>query len=115
MADRASRGGETGMNGLHYDGGQFLPHTTLGKMTGNKKAASVHKVQIEPSVWVESREGMRPLMATYSVLWDWSAWRSNGTVKSAGNATAIAYYGKTAAEVAAAAERYSNGERWVEA
>ena len=39
--DRAQRGGETGMNGLHYEGGQFLPNTTLGKLPPKAKHQSI--------------------------------------------------------------------------
>jgi len=37
MKNRAKAGGETGMNGLQYEGGQFLPTTELSKIAKAEK------------------------------------------------------------------------------
>lgn len=61
---QAKAGGEIGINGEFYAGGQFMansPDTMKGMQNGAKAAKGVRKVQIEPYVWVEEREGFRPL------------------------------------------------------
>jgi hypothetical protein len=61
MQTRAKRGGETGKNGEQYAGGTFLPTTTLGKMAKRTICKGPRRVQIERFVWVDAREGFRPI------------------------------------------------------
>lgn len=56
---RAIKGGEIGMNGEHYEGGQFLPNTTLGKMQKSSKASGGRKVEIAPYTWEVAPEGKK--------------------------------------------------------
>lgn len=61
---RASKGGQTGMNGEWYEGGQFLPNTQLTKMARPTRTGS-GKVQVEPYVWVQARDGFRPIFGQF--------------------------------------------------
>lgn len=54
---RAIKGGEIGMNGEAYEGGQFLPNTTLGKMGKKARAAATRKVEIAPYTYEIAPEG----------------------------------------------------------
>lgn len=59
----AATGGQVGVNGSFYLGGQFLPNsemTVKGAKQVQKRTAP-RKVEVEPYKWVESREGMLPL------------------------------------------------------
>lgn len=58
---RAKQGGEIGMNGERYEGGQFLPNTTLPKQEKGKKAAGSKKVEIAPYIWEVAPEGKRSI------------------------------------------------------
>lgn len=65
MQKRATKGGETGMNGEFYAGGTYLPRTSLTKMAKASKRAGSRKVEIEPFKWVEAREGFRPIFGQF--------------------------------------------------
>jgi len=106
--DRAQRGGEMGMNGLHYEGGQFLPNTTLGKLPPKAKRQSTGKVEVAPYVWEERREGFRPIYRVYNAFWQ----RCEVGFEAINNPTALAAYGRTREEVQSAADRFNAGERW---
>lgn len=54
---RATKGGETGMNGEFYAGGTFLPNTTLGKMQKRAKTSGTGKQEIAPYTWEVAPEG----------------------------------------------------------
>lgn len=54
---RASKGGETAINGEFYAGGTFLPNTTLGKMQRRVKVAGSRNVQIAPNTWEIAPDG----------------------------------------------------------
>ena len=59
---RAQAGGEVGINGLWYKGGQFLPSTTLSKMARQTKVGSSGKQEIAPYKWeVAPKENMRSI------------------------------------------------------
>lgn len=71
---RATKGGETGMNGEAYKGGQFLPNTTLPKMTPAQKKAATRKQEIAPYTWevpphFEARSIYRMIAGTFA-QWD---------------------------------------------
>lgn len=70
---RATKGGETGMNGEFYAGGTFLPNTTMGKMQKRAKVAATRKVEIAPRVWEVAPEGKRSIytkIAGNTAQWD---------------------------------------------
>ena len=54
--NRAPVGGVTGVNGEFYQGGRFLPSDKDRPKQKGSKAQKVAKVEIEPCLWVLSRE-----------------------------------------------------------
>lgn len=108
---RAQKGGETGINGEEYKGGQFLPNTTLPKgVKGNSaKATKSRKQEIEPYTWEYPPEGKRSIYSQFAGLFGKII---NGDIVVNCSDTTIAYYGKTRKEVEELANRYNNGERW---
>lgn len=64
MAKQARRGGEIGINGEHYSGGQFMAGsetTVKGEHKAAKKAAKPSKQEIAPYVWEIAPEGQRAI------------------------------------------------------
>ena len=47
---RAAKGGEIGINGEHYEGGQFLPNSRT-RAKGSNRPRTTGKRQIAPYVW----------------------------------------------------------------
>lgn len=59
---RAKSGGETGVNGEWYAGGEFLPTTELGKMARAKKGGGGRKQHLEDYKWVTPpHDGLRSI------------------------------------------------------
>ncbi len=107
---RATKGGETGMNGEFYAGGTFLPNTTLGKMQKRAKTSGTGKQEIAPYTYEVAPEGMtsiyRQIAGIYGKI-------INGAFVVNASDTTIAYYGKTRDEVDALAAQWNAGERWM--
>lgn len=107
---RAKRGGETGMNGERYEGGQFLPNTDLPKIAKLAKKVGTGKQEIAPYVWEVPPDGKWSLMWKYGTVWAWSA--DKKTVRLNDNVN-VNYFGATyLAEASEAAQKWNNGERW---
>lgn len=62
---RAPKGGAYGANGEWYEGGKFIATTKHPKRHGSYKPTG--KVEIEPYVWAQRREGLRPI---YGAIFD---------------------------------------------
>jgi hypothetical protein len=106
--NRASKGGEQGVNGEWYEGGKFLPSTERPKRKGSTPRRPA-RVEIEPGVWAEPREGMRPIWPSISDIVDGNARRENP------NAPLIMYAGADPEYVGnreARIEAYNRGDRW---
>jgi len=68
--NRARAGGEIGVNGEHYEGGQFLPSTTLPKQApAASRKAGTGKREIAPYVWEAAPDGMRAIYSQFQHLW----------------------------------------------
>ena len=107
---RAKVGGETGMNGEHYEGGQFLPNTELPKMPKSQRKIRTGKVEIAPYVWEVAPDGKRSIYEKYSGIWMWDV---RGVSFKVNDGLNVEYYGLQAQEKAAeAAKRWNGGERW---
>lgn len=109
---RADKGGQVGVNGATYQGGQFLPSTQTEKGAHkSRKAKKTGRMKIGPDEWaIPELENVASLYAQFIVFvspWDLKEGRI--TV----NAEAARYYGHTPAEIAALAQRWLNGERWI--
>ena len=96
------KGGETGVNGEWYEGGKFLPSTTQPKRKPRSYRAT-GRVEIEPGVWTERRDGFLPLYPMIAALCDWKAPTLRQVPES------IVCFGDKADKIAA----YVRGERWV--
>lgn len=107
---RATKGGEIGMNGERYEGGQFLPNTTLPKQETKARTQGSRKVEIAPYVWEVPQDGQvsiyRQIAGIYGKI-------VGGTFVMSASDTTIAYYGKTRGEVERLINRWNAGERWV--
>lgn len=112
---RAKAGGEQGINGEWYEGGQFLPsskYTVKGEHKfDNKKQAQpkTHKIEIEPYKWVEANENDTSIMQRYGnfIIFDWN----KGTAKPTYNKKAYAHYGIEISKIETICEQFNNGER----
>ena len=60
---RAAKGGQYGANGEWYEGGKFIATTDHPKGSP-KKYKKTGRVEIEPYVWTERKEGCMPLYRT---------------------------------------------------
>ena len=107
--NRARAGGEIGVNGEHYEGGQFLPSTTLPKQAPTSRKAGTGKREIAPYVWEVAPEGKQSIYSRFSHLWK----IADGKAAVIDNAQALAYYKRSAEEVQAAADQWNAGERWM--
>lgn len=109
---RAAKGGQYGVNGEHYDGGQFLP-TSAGTVKGMFKSGKVNatrKIEIEPYIWAvpptaDSRSLYRNLAGTFCKM-------VNGKMAIAAPDAVFTYYKMTRQQVQDMADRYNAGERW---
>ncbi len=107
---RATKGGETGINGERYEGGQFLPNTLMGKMPKSSKTAGTRKVEIAPYVHEVAPEGMTSIYRQIAGIYGKVI---NGVFVVNTSDTTLAYYGKTRDEVDALAAKWNAGERYV--
>jgi hypothetical protein len=108
-SNRAKAGGEIGINGEHYDGGQFLPNTTLGKMTPRSRSHAPRKCEIAPYTWEIAPEGMASIYSLFAGIFGKII---NGQMIVSCNDTTLVYYHRTREQVQSMADRYNNGERW---
>lgn len=108
---RAKRGGQVGMNGEQYAGGQFLPSTEMPKQAPTaRRIAAPRKVQIERYVWVEGRADARPI---FGLIVGTVAQEQGGIVSRF--EPGIRHYGETVngQSVDTLIARFNNGERWL--
>ena len=111
---RAQAGGEIGINGERYDGGQFLPsspHTIKGEMKKSNARKGSGKQEIAPYKWEVAPDGM---VSIFRMIGGVVASYNRGTEKMeySNNAQAEKYYGYTKTEVLELIERYNSGEMW---
>jgi hypothetical protein len=110
---RAGAGGQIGMNGEHYDGGQFLPSSPFTVKGENKttRQAGSRKVEIAPCVWEVAPEGKQTIFHLAGVVLKWKVFRTE--LEATNNAQALNYYGYTQQEAQALADRWNAGERYI--
>lgn len=113
---RAPIGGTTGMNGLHYDGGQFLPSTELGKLPAKTAKRATGKQEIAPYVWELPAEGKTSLYRPISAFVDWPYYRTSGiaiAVPAILEGFSRNYETFDANRILLLIEAWNNGERWM--
>ena len=115
MKTRAQAGGEIGINGEYYNGGQFLPSSPMtikGEMKKTNSRKGSGKVEVAPYKWEVAPEGMRSIFTAIGGIvarynWDTSK------MEYADNQQAENYFGYTSEEVLDLIEKFNNGEKWM--
>ena len=111
---RATAGGQRGVNGEWYEGGQFLPtspKTIKGQQKSNKTERRARKQEIAPYLWE-----VAPTAKARSIYAMTSAFAKIGRdekLELAASDQTLAYYGKGKLEVTELIERWNQGERWL--
>jgi hypothetical protein len=113
MKGRAKAGGEIGKNGEFYQGGQFLPNTTMGKQgrQNRKKSGRPRKSEVAPYQWEETPEGMVAIYGVIALFCKMVAGKMTVVVGD----HVLDYYGFTRDSVQELADRWMAGEKWMEA
>lgn len=109
---RAKQGGEFGANGEWYKGGQFLNTIEKNpKKQGSSRKGS-GKREIEPYKWeVAPSPNHRSIYVMIAGIYGRVV---DGQMVLNINPQTLRFYGDNEADIIALAERYNNGERWVE-
>jgi hypothetical protein len=113
MQKRATVGGEIGMNGEFYAGGEFLPNTQLASQHKDRvKAVAERKQEFEPYKWsIAPSAGMKSIYAQLAGSYG-KFNRSTGTFE-----VFAPYVSNLSTELQARAtdlvNRYNAGERWI--
>ena len=121
MQARAKVGGEIGINGFWYDGGQFLPNTRLATMSkrASKEVTTYtsRKQEIEPFVWeCPPSIGVRSLWDLCNVAITFSETGKYAVVSQDRLdqiATGMGWGENADSELKEQAERWLAGERWI--
>jgi len=112
---RAQKGGEMGINGLWYNGGQFLPSTTLGKMASRMKVQKSGKQEIAPYKWeVAPKENMRSIYTLTGVASKWAEGKWQEELELVDNEKVLSYYKIDVEATQKLIDLWNSGERWVE-
>ena len=114
---RAKAGGEVGVNGQFYAGGQFLPGSELTvpgawRKSGGSRPAKARKFEIDLYVWeVAPSEAHRSIFGLISgTVARWKVWRKE--LEFSASPAVLAYVGLTAAQAQELVDRWNAGERW---
>lgn len=111
MKGQAKKGGEIGVNGEHYKGGQFMPgnartvkgeHSSTGRKSGKSR-----RVLIEPGIFVEVNNNEKTIFARISAF----VAVENGVMRQTASAHTVACYGMETS-LPDLVRRYNAGERY---
>lgn len=118
---QARVGGETGLNGEFYKGGQFLPNseeTIKGMQNSKTSEAKPRKQEIAPYLWQVS--GQTSIWSKISGIVKFIGKTSYsketgkvGRVEIVANMTAMGWTTEGIKEMETLVTRWNNGERWV--
>lgn len=115
QATRAQKGGEMGINGLWYKGGQFLPSTALGKMASQMRIKKSGKQEIAPYVWeVAPQENMRSIYNLVEVASKWVDGKWQQELELIDNEQTLNYFHIDTEATQKLIDLWNSGERWVE-
>jgi hypothetical protein len=113
---RAAKGGEYGLNGQFYNGGEFLPSsafTAKGEFSSNRKSQpwKPSKKEVAPYKWeVQPAEGAQSI---YGIIAGVFGKVIDGKFQINTNEKTLNYFHKTIEEVEELSARWNNGERWI--
>lgn len=113
MQTRAKRGGEVGCNGEFYEGGKYLPSTSLPKRKVATRHTRVQRALIEPGVLAVLPEGKHALFAG---IREFVTADNNGQLKVSRDPDHPAhahYFNGGYAELVERVEQYNRGERYI--
>lgn len=110
---RAAKGGEFGANGEWYEGGKFINTVAENRKKEGSDKKRVHKVQIEPGVWVESdKRAIFSIVGTGANYIDRSDWKKGITPYLPAFKNGVMFTGTTLAEVQELCDKFNAGERF---
>jgi hypothetical protein len=106
---RARKGGEIGMNGEFYQGGEFLPNTDMASQHTAKAERGTGKQQVAPHTWEVAPEGKKSI---YTYIAGVFGRVVNGQMIIDCSDTTVAYYKTNRFALAVLAAKYNKGEYW---
>lgn len=109
---RARKGGEVGMNGSFYQGGEFLPSTQLPPMPKAAKQTGTGKQEIANYVWeVPPTPDHKSIFTRIAgKVAGWKVW--NQELHFVGTENSLAYTGLSRDEAEDLIAIWNRGERW---
>ncbi|EHK7650645.1 hypothetical protein IAH82_004578 [Escherichia coli] len=114
MNGKAKKGGQTGINGQQYKGGQFLPaskHTVKGQLRARKGSTRPRSVLTEPGKVEQLPPGQKAIFGTISAF----VQVENGTMSITASDHSLSAYGYTRDSMQALVDQYNNGVRLIAA
>lgn len=117
MKTRAKTGGEIGINGEYYKGGQFLPsspNTIKGEMKSTNSKKATRKQEIAPYKWeVSPAENLNSIFSIIAgTVAGWKVY--NETLEYNANEKVLNYVGMTEEEARELINMWNDGYRWFE-
>ncbi|EJL7720715.1 hypothetical protein ACNJ8R_004169 [Cronobacter sakazakii] len=110
MNGKAKKGGQTGINGQQYKGGQFLPaskHTVKGQMRTRKASSKRRTGLTEPGKVEQLPPGKKAIFGTIRAF----VQIENGTMAITASDHSLSAYGYTRDSMQALVDQYNTGER----
>lgn len=109
---RAKSGGEVGINGYHYNGGEFLPSTQLPPKPQRQSKPGTGKQEIANYTWEvpPTPEHKSIFTRIAGKVAGWKVW--NQELQFVGTENSLAYVGLTREEAEDLINRWNSGERW---
>ena len=114
MNGKAKKGGQTGINGQQYKGGQFLPasvRTEKGQHRANRSSTKTRSLLIEPGKREPVPQGKTSIFGTIKEF----VQVENGTMAITASDHSLRAYGYTRDSIQALVSQYNNGERQIAA
>jgi len=112
LNNRAKVGGETGMNGEWYEGGQFLPSTMLPKGTQKKSKKGSGKQEIAPYKWVVApADNLRSIFKQLAGVF--ARYNADGTFEMMASQQTLDYYEADKGKIQELIDLYNSGVMWI--
>lgn len=112
MKGKAKKGGQTGINGQQYKGGQFLPaskHTVKGQHRAGKANTRPRSDLTEPGRIETLPPGKKAIFGTIRAF----VQIENGTMAITASDHSLSAYGYTRDSMQALVDQYNTGERLI--
>lgn len=112
MKGKAKKGGQTGINGQQYKGGQFLPaskHTVKGQQRAGKASTRPRSDLTEPGKIEMLPPGKKAIFGTIRAF----VHVENGTMAITASDHSLSAYGYTRDSMQTLVDQYNTGERLI--